>query len=144
MKVDHDYISLRKCCYIFYFCNASFKWLILKSDICLWRYLENSGCVGQCVNMCKIPTQDFFTNEFGLPLTMIPSKILPLWFFYQMVFHIIINCVKHKAQHKMKMITNITKEIQQVKRAQLTNTHILTSLVNNKAQFNMKTTTKIF
>ncbi|KAJ7547478.1 hypothetical protein O6H91_08G087800 [Diphasiastrum complanatum] len=37
------------------------------------RYLENSGCVGMCVNMCKIPTQDFFTNEFGLPLTMTPS-----------------------------------------------------------------------
>lgn len=38
------------------------------------RYLENSGCVGMCVNMCKIPTQDFFNNEFGLPLTMTPSK----------------------------------------------------------------------
>lgn len=37
------------------------------------RYLENSGCVGMCVNMCKFPTQDFFTREFGLPLTMIPS-----------------------------------------------------------------------
>ncbi|XP_057430439.1 beta-carotene isomerase D27, chloroplastic [Lotus japonicus] len=37
------------------------------------RYLENSGCVGMCVNMCKTPTQDFFTNEFGLPLTMIPN-----------------------------------------------------------------------
>ncbi|MED6226599.1 Beta-carotene isomerase d27, chloroplastic, partial [Stylosanthes scabra] len=37
------------------------------------RYLENSGCVGMCINMCKIPTQDFFTNEFGLPLTMIPN-----------------------------------------------------------------------
>ncbi|KAL0923365.1 hypothetical protein M5K25_007419 [Dendrobium thyrsiflorum] len=37
------------------------------------RYLENSGCVGMCVNMCKIPTQDFFTNEFGLPLTMNPT-----------------------------------------------------------------------
>ncbi|RWR88910.1 beta-carotene isomerase D27, chloroplastic isoform X2 [Cinnamomum micranthum f. kanehirae] len=37
------------------------------------RYLENSGCVGMCVNMCKLPTQDFFTNEFGLPLTMIPN-----------------------------------------------------------------------
>nr|CAD1817851.1 unnamed protein product [Ananas comosus var. bracteatus] len=31
-----------------------------------------SGCAGMCVNMCKIPTQDFFTNEFGLPLTMNP------------------------------------------------------------------------
>jgi hypothetical protein len=39
------------------------------------RYLENSGCVGMCVNMCKIPTQDFFTNEFGLPLTMNPSTV---------------------------------------------------------------------
>ncbi|XP_031095194.1 beta-carotene isomerase D27, chloroplastic-like [Ipomoea triloba] len=37
------------------------------------RYLENSRCVGMCVNMCKIPTQDFFTNEFGLPLTMNPN-----------------------------------------------------------------------
>lgn len=37
------------------------------------RYLENSGCVGMCVNMCKLPTQDFFTNQFGLPLTMTPN-----------------------------------------------------------------------
>ncbi|GJN12602.1 hypothetical protein PR202_ga30893 [Eleusine coracana subsp. coracana] len=37
------------------------------------RYLENSGCVGMCVNMCKIPTQNFFTDEFGLPLTMNPN-----------------------------------------------------------------------
>ncbi|CAA2979022.1 Hypothetical predicted protein [Olea europaea subsp. europaea] len=28
-----------------------------------------------CINMCKIPTQDFFTNEFGLPLTMTPSTL---------------------------------------------------------------------
>ena len=41
------------------------------------RYLENSGCVGMCVNMCKLPTQEFFTNEFGLPLTMNPSKPPP-------------------------------------------------------------------
>jgi len=44
------------------------------------RYLENSGCVGMCVNMCKIPTQDFFTNEFGLPLTMNPSEYLKMQF----------------------------------------------------------------
>uniref|UniRef100_A0A7S0R2P5 Beta-carotene isomerase D27-like C-terminal domain-containing protein n=1 Tax=Chlamydomonas leiostraca TaxID=1034604 RepID=A0A7S0R2P5_9CHLO len=37
------------------------------------RYLEASGCVGMCVNMCKIPTQSFFTEEFGLPLTMKPN-----------------------------------------------------------------------
>lgn len=37
------------------------------------RYLEASGCVGMCVNMCKLPTQDFFTDQFGLPLTMTPN-----------------------------------------------------------------------
>ncbi|MBP0016578.1 MAG: DUF4033 domain-containing protein [Cyanobacteria bacterium SBLK] len=37
------------------------------------RYLENSGCTGMCVNMCKLPTQDFFTQKFGIPLTMIPN-----------------------------------------------------------------------
>eukprot|EP00879_Flechtneria_rotunda_P016571 GHRR01017340.1.p2 GENE.GHRR01017340.1~~GHRR01017340.1.p2 ORF type:complete len:153 (+),score=25.27 GHRR01017340.1:1281-1739(+) len=37
------------------------------------RYLESSGCVGLCVNMCKVPTQSFFTDDFGLPLTMNPN-----------------------------------------------------------------------
>jgi len=37
------------------------------------RYLENSGCTGMCVNMCKVPTQKFFTETFGLPLTMNPD-----------------------------------------------------------------------
>lgn len=37
------------------------------------RYIESSGCVGMCVNMCKIPTQSFFTDDFGLPLTMKPN-----------------------------------------------------------------------
>lgn len=37
------------------------------------RYLERSGCVGMCVNMCKLPTQDFFTKDFGIPLTMTPN-----------------------------------------------------------------------
>jgi hypothetical protein len=37
------------------------------------RYLEQSGCVGMCVNMCKLPTQKFFTEQFGIPLTMIPN-----------------------------------------------------------------------
>ncbi|KAL5647477.1 hypothetical protein ACJX0J_041832, partial [Zea mays] len=45
------------------------------------RYLESSGCVGMCVNMCKVPTQDFFTNEFGLPLTMNPSEC-SAWLYY--------------------------------------------------------------
>lgn len=37
------------------------------------RYLADSGCVGMCVNMCKVPTQVFFTEKFGIPLTMTPN-----------------------------------------------------------------------
>jgi Beta-carotene isomerase D27-like, C-terminal len=37
------------------------------------RYLAESGCVGMCVNMCKVPTQTFFTENFGIPLTMTPN-----------------------------------------------------------------------
>jgi hypothetical protein len=37
------------------------------------RYLEQSRCVGMCVNMCKLPTQAFFTEKFGIPLTMTPN-----------------------------------------------------------------------
>lgn len=37
------------------------------------RYLEGSGCVGMCTNMCKIPTQKFFCETFGIPLTMSPN-----------------------------------------------------------------------
>lgn len=37
------------------------------------RYLESSNCVGMCVNMCKVPTQDFFTNSLGVPVTMTPN-----------------------------------------------------------------------
>lgn len=37
------------------------------------RYLEDSGCVGMCINMCKLPTQKFFTESFGIPLTMTPN-----------------------------------------------------------------------
>lgn len=37
------------------------------------RYLEQSGCVGMCVNMCKLPTQAFFSEDFGIPLTMTPN-----------------------------------------------------------------------
>ncbi|MEM6449253.1 MAG: DUF4033 domain-containing protein [Cyanobacteria bacterium P01_D01_bin.105] len=37
------------------------------------RYLDESQCVGMCVNMCKLPTQAFFTEKFGIPLTMTPN-----------------------------------------------------------------------
>jgi len=37
------------------------------------RYLEESGCASHCVNTCKIPTQNFFIEDMGLPLTMTPD-----------------------------------------------------------------------
>lgn len=37
------------------------------------RYLAESGCVAMCVNLCKAPTQTFFTRELGMPLTMEPN-----------------------------------------------------------------------
>lgn len=37
------------------------------------RFLEESGCASICVNSCKIPTQNFFSENMGLPLTMNPD-----------------------------------------------------------------------
>lgn len=37
------------------------------------RYLEQAGCVSICVNSCKVPTQEFFAKDMGLPLTMTPD-----------------------------------------------------------------------
>ena len=37
------------------------------------RFLEESGCASVCVNSCKIPTQNFFMEDMGLPLTMTPD-----------------------------------------------------------------------
>mmetsp|Transcript_14712 Transcript_14712/g.27682 ORF Transcript_14712/g.27682 Transcript_14712/m.27682 type:complete len:287 (+) Transcript_14712:54-914(+) len=37
------------------------------------RFLEESGCASVCVNSCKLPTQQFFLEDMGLPLTMKPD-----------------------------------------------------------------------
>ncbi|XP_010543065.1 PREDICTED: beta-carotene isomerase D27, chloroplastic [Tarenaya hassleriana] len=37
------------------------------------RYLEESKCVGVCINTCKIPTQRFFKEDMGVPLLMEPN-----------------------------------------------------------------------
>ena len=37
------------------------------------RVLEGSGCKGVCAKMCKIPTQRFFAEQWGVPLTMSPN-----------------------------------------------------------------------
>lgn len=36
------------------------------------RYLEESGCVGVCINSCKNATESFFTKSMGLPLYIEP------------------------------------------------------------------------
>lgn len=37
------------------------------------RFLEESGCLAVCINACKIPTQRFFLEEMGLPVTLSPN-----------------------------------------------------------------------
>ncbi|BBN17711.1 beta-carotene isomerase [Marchantia polymorpha subsp. ruderalis] len=48
---------------------------LLRSEVQIekCRYLETSGCTGMCVNLCKVPTQYFFTSELGMPLYMEPN-----------------------------------------------------------------------
>nr|GLL30587.1 beta-carotene isomerase D27, chloroplastic isoform X3 [Ipomoea trifida] len=37
------------------------------------KYLEESKCVGICINTCKLPTQAFFKDCMGVPLLMEPK-----------------------------------------------------------------------
>jgi hypothetical protein len=37
------------------------------------RYLESSGCVGTCLNSCKLATESFFESSMGLPLYIEPN-----------------------------------------------------------------------
>lgn len=37
------------------------------------RFLEESGCASVCVNCCKMPTQDFFNADMGVPMRMLPD-----------------------------------------------------------------------
>mgnify|MGYP001377944807 CR=1 FL=1 len=43
----------------------------LKIERC--RFLESSGCISTCIGTCKIPTQRFFEEEMGLPVTLKPN-----------------------------------------------------------------------
>jgi hypothetical protein len=38
------------------------------------RVLEQTNCVGICINLCKMPSQTFIKDSFGMPLNMVPSK----------------------------------------------------------------------
>ena len=37
------------------------------------RFLEEAGCAAICFNSCKVPTEGFFRDDMGLPLTMTPD-----------------------------------------------------------------------
>ena len=37
------------------------------------RFLESAGCARTCLHACKIPTQRFFLEEMGLPVTLSPN-----------------------------------------------------------------------
>jgi hypothetical protein len=37
------------------------------------KFLQESGCKGLCLHQCKLPAQEFFATELGLPLTVIPN-----------------------------------------------------------------------
>uniref|UniRef100_A0A7S3JTK5 Beta-carotene isomerase D27-like C-terminal domain-containing protein n=1 Tax=Aureoumbra lagunensis TaxID=44058 RepID=A0A7S3JTK5_9STRA len=37
------------------------------------RFLEEAGCASICVNSCKMPTQDFFNHDMGVPCTIVPN-----------------------------------------------------------------------
>ena len=37
------------------------------------RVLEETNCKGVCTKMCKLPTQRFFAEEWGVPLSMTPN-----------------------------------------------------------------------
>jgi beta-carotene isomerase len=39
------------------------------------KFLQESNCKGLCLHQCKLPAQQFFQNELGLPLTVSPNFI---------------------------------------------------------------------
>lgn len=34
---------------------------------------QESGCKGMCMNICKLPAEQFFDKHLGLPLTVTPN-----------------------------------------------------------------------
>ncbi|CAN6462983.1 unnamed protein product [Victoria cruziana] len=37
------------------------------------RFLESTNCVGMCINMCKMPSQEFISDFLGMPVSMVPD-----------------------------------------------------------------------
>ncbi|KVH94348.1 protein of unknown function DUF4033, partial [Cynara cardunculus var. scolymus] len=36
-------------------------------------FLEEANCIGMCTNLCKMPSQEFMKNNFGIPVNMVPN-----------------------------------------------------------------------
>ncbi|XP_028063275.1 beta-carotene isomerase D27, chloroplastic-like [Camellia sinensis] len=37
------------------------------------RFLEETNCVGMCINLCKMPSQTFIKDSLGMPVNMVPN-----------------------------------------------------------------------
>nr|KYP48632.1 hypothetical protein KK1_029694 [Cajanus cajan] len=37
------------------------------------RFLEETNCVGMCINLCKLPSQSFIKDSLGMSINMIPN-----------------------------------------------------------------------
>ncbi|XP_027367669.1 beta-carotene isomerase D27, chloroplastic-like [Abrus precatorius] len=37
------------------------------------RFLEETNCVGMCINLCKIPSQCYIKDSLGMPVNMVPN-----------------------------------------------------------------------
>ncbi|RDX89727.1 Beta-carotene isomerase D27, chloroplastic, partial [Mucuna pruriens] len=37
------------------------------------RFLEETNCVGMCINLCKMPSQSFIKDSLGMPVNMVPN-----------------------------------------------------------------------
>ncbi|WP_298977152.1 beta-carotene isomerase domain-containing protein [uncultured Thermosynechococcus sp.] len=53
--------------------NKSRQWQQSGVRIQKCRYLAEGQCMALCVNLCKKPTEQFFRQQLGLPLTMTPN-----------------------------------------------------------------------
>ncbi|KAJ4954799.1 hypothetical protein NE237_011582 [Protea cynaroides] len=37
------------------------------------RFLEETKCIGMCINLCKMPSQRFIKDSLGMPINMVPN-----------------------------------------------------------------------
>lgn len=74
LYVSHPYLSTHKRTMYLWYRNSGARELwsnSVKIERC--RYLESVQCKGACVSICKLPTQTFFTEDLGMPVTMTPN-----------------------------------------------------------------------